>query len=408
MTRQRYYILILVLGALTALGPFSIDMYLPGFPAIAKSFGISIGSVTLSLSSFFLGIALGQVLYGPLLERFGRKKPLYAGLCLYLFASAGCYFAPSIEVLIAFRFIQAVGSCAAGVVSMTMVRDLFPVEDNAKIFSLLLLVLGASPMIAPTTGGFISVAFGWKAIFVTLFLLGLIILVAVYVVLPESRQPDKSFSLKAKPILLGFWQVIKVPQFITYAIGGSIALSGLFAYIADSPSIFMEGYGVSDRTYGWIFAVVTIGFVGLSQFNRLFSKYFEAEQIVFYAVTCMVVISIILLYGLNQGWFGIVGTATLIFMFLGCIGIVNPNAAALSMAPFEKNAGSAASLFGLIQWGIAGLSSIVVSLFKSSTPIPLAGIMTTTAILALLILYIGRKAIKHQAPASAEKLQTVH
>jgi DHA1 family bicyclomycin/chloramphenicol resistance-like MFS transporter len=408
MTKNRYYILILILGALTALGPFSIDMYLPGFPAIAKSFGITTGRVTLSLSSFFIGIALGQVLYGPLLDRFGRKRPLYAGLFLYLAASAGCYFAPSIEVLIALRFVQAVGSCAAGVVSMAMVRDLFPVAENAKIFSLLLLVLGASPMIAPTLGGFISGAFGWQAIFVALFLLAFVILIAVYTILPESRQPDKTHSLKAKPILLGFWQVIKVPQFITYAIGGGIALSGLFAYVSDSPAIFMEGYGVSNRTYGWIFAVLAVGFVGLSQFNRVFSKHFKAEQIVFGAVSCMVVISIVLLYGLNQGWFGIVGTAALIFIFLGCIGIVNPNAAALSMAPFEKNAGSAASLFGLIQWGIAGLSSIVVSLFKSRTPVPLAVIMTATAILALLILYIGRRAVKHQVAVATGDLQIVH
>lgn len=404
MTKNRYYSLLLVLGTLTALAPFSIDMYLPAFPAIARSFGTSTGRVTWSLSSFFLGISVGQVLYGPLLERFGRKKPLYAGLFLYLIATAGCCLAPSIEVLIALRFIQAAGSCAAGVVSMTMVRDLFPIKDNANIFSLLLLVLGASPMIAPTIGGFISASFGWQAIFVTLFLLALIILVAAYTVLPESRQPDKSYSLQAKPILLGFWQVISVPQFITYAIGGGLASSGMFAYIAASPSIFMEGYGVSNRNYGWIFAIVTIGFVGLSQFNRLFSNYFKPEQIVLGAVTCMAVISIVLLCGLNQGWIGIVGTASLLFVFLGCVGIINPNAAALSMAPFDKNAGSAASLFGLIQWGIAGLSSIAVSLFKSITPIPLAGIMIVTAILALLILYVGRRAIIHKVSIAVNEL----
>jgi len=396
MTRKHYYMLIMVLGTLTALAPFSIDTYLPGFPAIAKSFGISTGRVTLSLSSFFLGIALGQVLYGPLLDRFGRKKPLYAGLILYLIATTGCYLAPSIEVLIALRFVQAIGSCAAGVVAMAMVRDLFPVEKNAKIFSLLILVLGASPMIAPTIGSFITAAFGWRAIFIVLFVLALIILIAVYAILPESRKPDKSYSLKIKSILIGFWQVLKVPQFITYAIGGGIALSGLFAYIADSPAIFMDGYGVSNQTYGWIFAVVTIGFVGLSQLNRIFSKHFTAEQIVFCAVACMAVISTVMLYGLNQGWFGIVGTASLIFLILGCIGIINPNAAALSMAPFENNAGSAASLYGFIQWGIAGLVSVVISLFKSKTAVPLAGIMAATAIVALLILYIGNRAIHNK------------
>lgn len=396
MVNNRYYVLILVLGALTALAPFSIDMYLPGFPAIAKSFGVSTGRVTLSLSSFFLGISLGQVLYGPLVERFGRKKPLYAGLFLYLLASAGCYFAPSIEVLIALRFMQAIGSCAAGVVSMTMVRDLFPVKDNAKIFSLLLLVLGASPMIAPTIGGFITATFSWQAIFVTLFFLALIILLAAYALLPESRQPDKSYSLKIAPILSGYWQVVKTPQFFTYAVGGGIASSGMFAYIAASPAIFMEGYGVSNRTFGWIFAIVTIGFVGLSQLNRLFSKYFKAAQIVFGGVTVMVLIGSLMLYGLNQGWFGLFSTAAMIFIFLGCVGIINPNAASLSMAPFDKNAGSAASLFGLIQWGIAGISSVAVSFFKSGSPIPLAAIMTVTAVAALLLLYISRKALKQQ------------
>lgn len=390
MTKKRYYTLIIILGALTALAPFSIDTYLPGFPDIAKSFNIGTDRVMLSLSSFFLGIALGQVIYGPLLDRFGRKNPLYAGLLLYLITTAGCYFAQSIEVLIALRFMQAIGSCAAGIVAMVMVRDLFPVSDNARIFSLLILVLGVSPMIAPTIGSYISVAFGWQAIFVVLFFLALLILVAVYLFLPESRQPDKSYSLTVKSFLLGFREILKVPQFITYAVGGSVALSGLFAYIADSPSIFMDGYGVSNQTYGWIFALVTIGFVGFSQFNRLFSKYFRAEQIVFYAVVCMSLIGTVLLYGLNQGWFGVVGTATLIFLAMGCIGIVNPNAAMLSMAPFEKNSGSAASLYGFIQWGIAGLVSILVSLFKSNTAIPLAGILTTTAILSLLILSIGR------------------
>lgn len=396
MTKNRYYTLILVLGALTALAPFSIDMYLPGFPAIAKSFGVSTGKVTLSLSSFFLGIALGQVLYGPLLDRFGRKKPLYAGLFLYLAATAGCYYAPSIEALIALRFVQAIGSCAAGVVSMTMVRDLFPVANNVKVFSLLLLVLGASPLVAPTIGGFISSAFGWQAIFITLFVLALIILIASYALLPEPKQPEAAHPLNIKSILSGYGQVLKKHQFLTYSVGGGIASSGMFAYIAASPAIFMEGYGISNRTYGWVFAIITLGFVCLSQLNRFFSKYYRPAQIVFGAISVMVLMSIILLYGLNQKLFGIVGTAVILFIFLGCVGIINPNAAALAMEPFEKNTSYAASLFGLIQWGIAGLTAVIVSLFKNSTAIPLAGIMAATATLALLITYVGSKAIQQQ------------
>lgn len=158
----------------------------------------------------------------------------------------------------------------------------------------------------------------------------------------------------------------------------------------------MEGYGISNQTYGWVFAVITMGFVCLSQLNSFFSKYFRPAQIVFGAISVMVLMSIILLYGLNQKWFGIVGTAVMLFIFLGCVSIINPNAAALSMAPFEKNTSYAASLFGLIQWGIAGLTAIIVSLFKNSTAIPLAGIMAATATLALLITYVGSKAIQQQ------------
>lgn len=397
MTKQHYYFLILILGTLTALAPFSIDMYLPGFPGIAKSFGVDTAHVSLSLSSFFIGISCGQVIYGPLIDRFGRKPPLYAGLILYLVASAGCFCAQSLNVLIGLRFLQALGSSAAGVVSLAMVRDLFPVKDNAKVISLLLLVLGASPLIAPSVGGIISASFGWRAIFLVLFLIAFIMLMVVFLSLSESHQPDRSVSLKGRPILLRFWQVIKVPQFYTYAIGGGIAYSGLFTYVSDSPSIYLIGYGISHKTYGWLFAILSIGFFGVSQSNRILSRWFKPEKIVLSCVIAMLLASLIFLYGLSQGWFGIIGVSIMIFILLSCLGTANPVAAALSMAPFEENAGTAASLFGLIRWGIAGLSSIVVSIFKSNTPVPLAGIMAGTAILSLLVLWIGSRASRNLA-----------
>ena len=179
MTKKRYFFLVLILGALTAIGPFSIDMYLPGFPAIAKSLHTSAAQVSLSLSSFFIGISFGQLLYGPLLDRFGRKKPLYFGLIVYILTSIGCFFATSIETLIVLRFIQAIGSCAAGVASMAMVRDIFPVKDNAKVFALLILILGVSPMIAPTVGGYITAVFGWQLIFLILASIAALVLLAV-------------------------------------------------------------------------------------------------------------------------------------------------------------------------------------------------------------------------------------
>ena len=265
MTKKRYIISVLILGSLTAIGPFSIDMYLPGFAAIAKSFHTTTAQVSLSLSSFFIGISIGQLLYGPLLDRFGRKKPLYVGLSLYIITSIGCYFSSSIESLITLRFIQAIGSCAAGVASMAMVRDIFPPKDNAKIFALLILILGVSPMVAPTVGGYVTSAIGWQYIFLILAVIATLVLLAVVFALPESYQPDPNFSLKPKPILNNFLLVIKNPEFYTFAVCGALAFSGLFAYLAASPFVFMTVFGLSAKVYGWIFALLSVGFIGASQ-----------------------------------------------------------------------------------------------------------------------------------------------
>src|SRR4051812_14337774 len=196
MTKKRYVSLILILGSLTALGPFSIDMYLPAFKSIAKYLHTSTDQVALSLSSFFIGISAGQLLYGPLLDRFGRKRPLYFGLALYVIASLGCALAKSADALIVLRLFEALGGCVGMVASRAMVRDIFPVEENAKIFSLLMLVVGVSPIIAPTLGGYITATIGWKYVFVVLTAMGVLILAGVYFFLPGGRKPDTSFSLK--------------------------------------------------------------------------------------------------------------------------------------------------------------------------------------------------------------------
>ncbi len=358
MTKKRYFFLILILGTLTALGPFSIDMYLPSFPAIAKDLQTTVARVSLSLSGFFIGISAGQLLYGPLLDRFGRKKPLYIGLAIYILASFGCLSVHSIEALIVLRFVQAIGGCAAGVASVAMVRDLFPVQDNAKVFSLLMLVVGASPMIAPTVGGYVTAAFGWQSVFLILAVMGTLILLASIFFLPESYRPDPAISLKPKPILLGFWVVLREPQFYTYAIAGAMAFACLFAYISGSPLVFMDIFHVNGKVYGWIFAFLSIGFIGSSQFNSLLLKKYRSGQIVFSALVGQSLIGLIFLFGTWNGWFGLYGTIAMLFLFLCCLGIANPNASALSLAPFSKNAGSASALLGALQLGLGALASV--------------------------------------------------
>lgn len=391
MTQKKYYSLILILGSLTALGPFSIDMYLPGFPAIAADLNTSTARVSLSLSSFFIGISAGQLLYGPLLDKFGRKKPLFIGLLVYILASVGCAFATSIDALISLRFVQALGSCAATVASVAMVRDLFPLKDNAKVFALLMLVLGVSPMIAPTLGGYITVAFGWHSMFLVLVGLGAFNLIASWLWLPDSYKPDTNLSLRPNPIINGFWTVFKDPQFYTYAFTGALAFSGLFAYISGSPLIFMEIFQVSEKTYGWIFALLSFGFIGSSQVNTLMLRRYTSQQLIYAALVIQVFTALIFLTGSINGWFGLIETTVLLFLFLCCLGFISPNASALSLLPFTKNAGSASALMGAIQMGIGALASFGVSWFDVKSAVPTVSIMALSSILAFFIFYLGKR-----------------
>ena len=404
MTKRKYFSLILVLGSLTALGPFSIDMYLPAFPIIARDLRTTTEQVAISLSSFFIGISLGQLLYGPLLDRFGRKKPLYIGLAVYILASLGCVFVDSLHQLILLRAIQAIGSCAAAVASVAMVRDLFPVKDSAKVFALLMLVVGVSPMIAPTVGSYITLLFGWHAVFYALLALGLLNLISSIFWLPESFEPDTSLSLKPMPILKNFLSVIVEPQFYTYCITGAVSFSGLFAYVAGSPVVFMEVYHVSTETYGWIFAILSIGLIGSSQVNSILLRKYKSEKIIFTALLSQVILTLFFLFGALNNWFTLMHTIVLLFLFLCCLGFTNPNTAALSLAPFRKNAGSASALLGAIQMGIGAIASSVLSIFEFKSSIPMVSVMAVTSLLAFLILVTCRRNIKLQVVAADDSV----
>ncbi|HEX8426868.1 multidrug effflux MFS transporter [Hymenobacter sp.] len=393
MSKQKYIFLILILGSLTALGPFSIDMYLPGFPAIAQDLKTTAARVALSLSSFFVGISAGQLLYGPLLDRFGRKKPLYIGLAVYIAASLGCAAIHTIDGLIALRLVQAIGSCAAGVASVAMVRDLFPVKDSAKVFATLMLIVGLSPMLAPTIGGYVTTAFGWQGVFLALAFMGAAMLAACVLWLPDTYTPDTTLSLKPLPILTSFWSVLREPQFYTYTFTGAMSFCGLFAYVADSPLVFMDIFGVDGKTYGWIFAFLSVGLIGASQVNSALLRYFQNEQLVYTALICQVLTGLVFLLLTLNGWIGLGGTIALQFIFMCCLGFSSPNTAALSLAPFERNAGSASALMGAIRMGMGALASVAVSVFNNHTAVPMVAVMAGASVLALLILLIGRRQI---------------
>lgn len=385
--------IIWILGALSTVTPLAIDLYLPAFTNIADYFHTTPSRIALSVTSYFIGMAMGQILYGPLLDRFGRQKPLYAGLAVFIITSILCTQADTDSMLIILRFVQAIGGSVAWVAAVTMVRDFFPLKESARVFSLLILLIGVSPLLAPTIGSLITVSWGWKAIFLTIAGIGCSVLALVLLFLPSGQPPDHTVSLRAGPILRTFSGILKQRQFATYAFAGAFSFSSLFIYVAGSPVIFMDIYRVSAKAYGGIFALLSVGFIGASQLNIFLAKRISGEKIFRTALIVQGLASGVFLVASATGLPGLVTTSTLLFICLACLGLCNPNANALALAPFSTNIGSAASLLNFIQIGIASLASSGVGLYNSAGMPQIVALLAITAWVALVILAVGSKSI---------------
>jgi DHA1 family bicyclomycin/chloramphenicol resistance-like MFS transporter len=280
---------------------------------------------------------------------------------------------------------------------MAMVRDLFPADQTPNVFSLLMLVVGLSPMLAPTIGGYVIAAFGWHIIFIILAVMGATVLLAARFGLPHTRPADPTISLRPRPILKGFGNVLVHPQFYTYAFSGAVAFSGLFTYVAGSPILFMDIFKVSGETYGWIFALMSVSFIGTSQLNTLLLRKYKSEQLVLAGLALQAAISIMFLIAAINNWLGLFETIIMLFAYLGCLGLTNPNTAGLSLAPFSKHAGTASALLGALQLGMGALASMAVGIFVKESMVPMITIMACSTFIALLILIIGRRKVKNPA-----------
>ena len=391
--RNNNALIILILGALCTVTPFAIDLYLPAFPQIAAGLETTEAYVSLSLSAYFVGMAFGQLLHGPLLDRFGRRYPLYAGLMIFVLASAGCALATNVETLIAMRVLQALGGCVAQVGALAMVRDFFPLHEGAKVLSLLLLILSVSPLLAPSIGSLITVSIGWRWLFAMLGLLAVLVMVAVFLWLPHGRAPDHTISLRPLPILRTFRDIFREPQFRIYALSGALCFSGLFLYVAGTPIIFMKVFGVDTHTYGLIFAGLSVGFIGGSQVNIFLSKRASGATVFRVAMLAQAFIAVIFAIGVWQDWYGLAATIALFFCWLACLGLLHPNATMLALAPFEKHVGSAAALHGFLQIGAGALSSSMVGLLNAQTAVPIVGTLAVVTVAGTLIYFLGRKRI---------------
>jgi DHA1 family bicyclomycin/chloramphenicol resistance-like MFS transporter len=408
MTRKEYSVIVLVLGALCTVSPFSIDMYLPGFPAIAKDLNTSVANVQLSITAYLIGISVGQLIYGPLLDKYGRKSPLYAGMIIYFIASLLCARTNSVEQLIAMRFFQAVGGCAGLVSAQALVRDIFPLNKTAQAFSLLTLVVAVSPMVAPTVGGYVtSSSFGWHGVFIILAIISAIIISGIFFLLPDGKKPDSSISLRPKAVAHNFLIVMKQPQFFTYTLMGGVAGAASFAYIAGSADVFITIYKVSEQQYGWIFALLASAMIGSTQLNHILLKTVKSEKIIKIALYYQIATGLVMVLGTWLQLFNALGLVIAMFVFLCGHGLIGPNASALSLAPFIKHAGSAAALMGSLRMAIGGMVSALVSLAHNDTPLPMiAGMFLCTAS-ALFILLLRKISKFYRARKNKGKEATI-
>ena len=390
-TRSGHFLIILILGALSTVSPFSIDMYLPAFPQIAHDLGTTQAEISLSVSGYFIGLACGQLFYGPLLDRFGRKPPLYAGLSLFVLASIGCATARSPELFIAFRLLQALGGCSAQVGALSMVRDFFPVEESAKIISLLILVLSVSPLFAPSVGSLVATSIGWPWIFGILAAFALIVMILIGTLLPEGHQPDRGISLHPGAIVSGFRDIVGEPQFHAYAFAGAFSFAGLFVYVTGAPIIFIGVFHLDPRSFGVIFAALACAGIGGSQLNIWLSRRHQDKKIFRTAIIGQTVVILAIVLGTVFGWYGLAANIVLLLIYLPFGGVSYPNAAAIALAPFDRNVGSASALLGFIQMGVGALASMSVGLLHASSSLPIYAVMAASTVIGLCILSISRK-----------------
>jgi MFS transporter, DHA1 family, multidrug resistance protein len=381
---QSYYRLALILGALTAVGPLAIDMYLPSLPTIAREFGVSAGAVQASLAAYYIGIAIGQAFYGPLSDRVGRKPALYLGLGVFFVSSIGCARAGTVETLVVFRFLQALGGCAPIVVPRAVVRDYFDQGGSVRMLSLLMLVMGLAPILAPLIGGQLLVSFGWRAVFWLLAIYGATWLTLVAILLPESLPPSNRRRQSLAAIFGTYAQLLRDRAFMGYALSGALIFAGLLSYIVGSPFVFIEIFDVAPERFGLYFGTNAVGIIIASQINRWLATRTDPRRIVRILLGVALSSGLVLLFDASSGSGGFAGILIPLFFFISSHGFILPNTTALAMAPHREIAGSASALLGTLQFVLGSVSGALVGTFANGTAVPLAAVIAGCGIAAFV------------------------
>jgi DHA1 family bicyclomycin/chloramphenicol resistance-like MFS transporter len=396
----RHLELLILLGALQAFAPLSIDMYLPAMPVMEKVFHTSSAAVQSTFVTFLIGFAIGQSLYGPITDRFGRKPPLYASLVLFIASSAACAIAPSIPGIAFFRLLQAIGACGGSVISRAMVRDLFPVDELRRVFSMLVLVLGVSPVVAPLIGSYLLVWFGWKSAFVVQTLVGTACLAGMHFRLPESLAHDDRRPLVRDNILASYAQLFRDKTFLGASVVCGFSSAGTFAFIASAPFVFITLYKVPTERFGWWFGAAAAGMVIASQINGRMPRRIPVWRVLRVANTVQLVAGIFLLTSVLTGFGGLPPVFLGILTYVSAQGFVFPNGSAIAMERHGKIAGTASALLGTIQFLIAAIATIFLG-FIDNPALPMALVIAGSAVASTTLNFLTLGARLETLPQSA-------
>ncbi|HEV7907452.1 MAG TPA: Bcr/CflA family multidrug efflux MFS transporter [Pseudonocardiaceae bacterium] len=378
--------MILILGALTAFGPLSIDMYLPALPTIAVEYGTGASQVQLTLTSCVIGLAVGQLLAGPLSDTLGRRRPLLAGLAVYALASVLCSVAPSAEALTALRLVQGFGAAAGIVIARAVVRDMHSGVAAAKFFSMLMLVSGLAPILAPVLGGQLLSVTSWRGVFVVLTLIGVTLLAVAAFALPETLPAERRRSGGLGSTIRTFGRLMSNRAFLGYTLPGGLAFAALFAYVSGSSFVLQDLYGLSPQGFSAVFAVNSIGIVAMGQLNGRLVGRIATRKLLTTGLVLVAVAGVALLVSTSTG-LGLVAFLPPLFVLVSSFGLVMPNSTALALATYPQAAGTASALLGTLQFILGGLAAPLVGLGGAGSAVPMAAVMAALGVLALVTFF---------------------
>lgn len=375
----------LLLGLLSAIGPFAIDMYLPALPSIGHSLDTSIGAVQASLMVYFLATGIGQLVYGPLSDQVGRKPPLYFGLALFAVGSVGCALAPDIRTLVAMRFLQGLGACACTVVPRAVVRDLYSGHDALRLMSLLMLVFSVSPILAPLVGSLLIDWQGWRSVFWAMTATAAVGLLLVATRLQETRPAAARHGSSWRSALAGYATLLRDRHYLGLVGIGAFGIASFFAYLANSSFVLINHYGLSPRQYSIVFAINAAAFIAMSQLTSRLGRRFGMAPMVRAAASAYAGFMLLLLLLFALGVERLEVLLVLLFLGYGCLGLVMPTTAVLALESHAAIAGTASALMGTLQFATGAAVMALVGLFVDGTALPMIAGIAGSALMAFVM-----------------------